>query len=62
MITVTDTKLYGVKSIIPTIFEDYRGQYIETYDTEQYKQFNVNFVQDDISISNNLLDLILLWN
>jgi dTDP-4-dehydrorhamnose 3,5-epimerase len=46
-------KLDGVKIIIPDVFEDYRGQYIETYDTEKYKEIigDMVFVQDDISIS-----------
>ena len=38
----------------PTIFEDFRGQYVETYNRSAY--FNagipIEFVQDDISVSN----------
>lgn len=38
----------------PTIFEDFRGQYVETYNRNAY--FNagipIEFVQDDISVSN----------
>ena len=46
-------KLSGVKLIIPDVFEDYRGTYIETYDTEVYKEIlgDIEFVQDDISVS-----------
>lgn len=37
----------------PTIFEDFRGSYVETYNEELYQQagINVHFVQDDISVS-----------
>lgn len=37
----------------PTIFEDYRGEYIEIYNRELYCQAGVTqeFLQDDISIS-----------
>lgn len=38
----------------PTIFEDFRGQYVETYNRNVY--FNsgipIEFIQDDISVSN----------
>lgn len=37
----------------PTIFKDFRGHYIETYNKEIYN-FNfikINFIQDDISVS-----------
>ena len=48
-----DGKLNGVKVIKPDEFEDYRGKYIETYDTAKYRDIlgDVEFVQDDISIS-----------
>ena len=51
---VEKTKLKGVKKIIPpTIFEDFRGVYIETYNEKIYNKFgiNENFIQDDVSIS-----------
>jgi dTDP-4-dehydrorhamnose 3,5-epimerase len=37
----------------PTIFEDFRGAYIETYNEELYNAagISVKFVQDDVSIS-----------
>jgi dTDP-4-dehydrorhamnose 3,5-epimerase len=45
------TKLDGVLLITPpTIFEDFRGTYIETYNKELYN-FAPEFVQDDFSIS-----------
>lgn len=51
---VSKTKLEGVLLIKPpTIFEDFRGSYIEIYNNELYKKagINVNFKQDDISVS-----------
>lgn len=53
MITVTKTQLEGVLMIQPEIFEDFRGQYVETYNEELYAKNGiwVRFVQDDISTS-----------
>ena len=53
MMQVTKTKLDGVLLIKPEIFEDWRGQYVETYNEEQYNKagITVKFVQDDISVS-----------
>ena len=51
---VTKTKLDGVLLIKPpTIFEDFRGSYVETYNEELYNKsgVTVKFVQDDISTS-----------
>ena len=52
---VEDTKLSGVKLIIPDRFEDHRGSYMELYDSEKFnsnpKLQTIEFVQDDISIS-----------
>ena len=50
---VSKTKLDGVLLIKPEIFEDWRGQYVETYNEEQYNKagITVKFVQDDISVS-----------
>lgn len=48
------TKLDGVLLITPpTIFEDHRGAYVETYNKELYKLAGVDleFIQDDISTS-----------
>jgi len=48
--TLTD-KL-GIAVIQPDIFYDYRGEYIETWNVENYKVFkDVTFKQDDISTS-----------
>ena len=51
---VRKTKLPGVLLIDPpTIFDDFRGSYIETYNARLYKERGVNqdFIQDDISTS-----------
>lgn len=52
-ITVSDTNLDGVLLIKPSVFEDHRGIYVETYNTEDYHKNNIkiNFVRDDISTS-----------
>jgi dTDP-4-dehydrorhamnose 3,5-epimerase len=51
---VSKTKLDGVLLIKPpTIFEDFRGTYVELYNEDLYLNSGiaVKFVQDDISIS-----------
>lgn len=51
---VSKTKLDGVLLIKPpTIFEDLRGTYVETYNEKLYTKagINVKFVQDDIAVS-----------
>jgi dTDP-4-dehydrorhamnose 3,5-epimerase len=51
---VSQTKLDGVLLIEPpTIFEDFRGTYVETYNEQLYNEVGiaVQFVQDDISVS-----------
>ena len=47
------TKLDGVLLIKPEIFEDFRGQYVETYNEDLYKAkgINIKFIQDDIATS-----------
>ncbi|MGA7936711.1 MAG: dTDP-4-dehydrorhamnose 3,5-epimerase family protein [Kovacikia sp.] len=48
------TKLDGILRITPpTIFEDFRGTYVETYNEHLYQEagITVKFVQDDISVS-----------
>ncbi len=50
----TKTKLDKVLLIKPpTIFEDFRGAYVELYNENIYHEagINVKFIQDDISIS-----------
>ena len=51
---VAKTTLEGVLSVRPsTIFEDFRGTYVETYNKRLYDEagIDVKFVQDDISTS-----------
>ncbi|MFO0753193.1 MAG: dTDP-4-dehydrorhamnose 3,5-epimerase family protein [Thermodesulfovibrionales bacterium] len=50
---VTATRLDGVLLIKPQVFEDHRGEYIETYNEELYRKSGITaaFVQDDISVS-----------
>ena len=51
---VKKTKLDGVLLIKPpTIFEDFRGTYVEIYNEKLYTEagIRVKFVQDDISVS-----------
>ena len=52
---VLDTPLDGVKLVMPaTNFLDFRGRYLEIYNTDLYKssQISIDFIQDDVSISN----------
>lgn len=53
MIEISKTNLEGVLLIKPDIFEDFRGQYVESYNEELYKKngVGVKFVQDDFSVS-----------
>ena len=51
---IEKTKLSKVLKITPpTIFNDFRGNYIETYNEDIYNQngINIKFIQDDISTS-----------
>ncbi len=51
---VQTTKLEGVLLIQPpTVFEDFRGTYVETYNEQLYRDngIDVDFIQDDISVS-----------
>ena len=51
---VTKTRLEDVLLIKPpTIFNDFRGTYVETYNEKLYTEAGINakFVQDDISVS-----------
>lgn len=51
---VSKTKLDGVLLIKPpTVFNDFRGSYVETYNEKLYTEagINIKFVQDDISVS-----------
>jgi dTDP-4-dehydrorhamnose 3,5-epimerase len=50
---VEKTKLRGVLLIKLDVFEDFRGQYVETYNEHLYREngIEVKFLQDDISVS-----------
>lgn len=50
---VEKTNLNGVLLIMPKIYEDFRGSYVETYNEEEYAANGIpqHFVQDDISTS-----------
>ncbi len=50
---VQATNLEGVLLIKPHIFEDFRGEYVETYNEEEYRKHGIDcqFIQDDISVS-----------
>ena len=51
---IKNSDLLGVKVITPpTIFEDFRGAYVETYNERIYKENGItqNFIQDDVSVS-----------
>lgn len=50
---ITDCDLSGVKLIELDLFKDFRGTYQETYNFNEYRDngLNIDFVQDDISIS-----------
>lgn len=51
---IEKTNLTGVLLITPpTIFEDFRGEYIEIYNKEIYQKngIEIDFIQDDISVS-----------
>ena len=49
---VKDTKLWGVKEIVPERFCDFRGTYLELYDSKKFETVtDKKFVQDDISVS-----------
>jgi len=53
---ISKTKLEGVLVIKPpTIFEDFRGTYVEIYNQDLYNKasIKVKFIQDDISTSSN---------
>lgn len=52
-VTVSKTDLDGVLLIIPSIFKDHRGTFVETYNLDDYLRNNIkiNFIRDDISTS-----------
>src|SRR4051812_35452825 len=51
---VNRTQLDGVLQVTPpTLFEDFRGTYVETYNQKLYKEAGIHpdFCQDDLSVS-----------
>ena len=50
---IFDTSLSGVLLIEQDVFEDHRGEYVETYNEALFAEhgITVGFVQDDISVS-----------
>jgi dTDP-4-dehydrorhamnose 3,5-epimerase len=50
---VHKTNLKGVLQIKLDVFEDFRGEYVETYNEALYAEngIDVKFIQDDISVS-----------
>ncbi|HHT9145698.1 MAG TPA: dTDP-4-dehydrorhamnose 3,5-epimerase [Candidatus Wunengus sp. YC61] len=50
---INKTKLEGVLLVKLDFFEDFRGEYIETYNEKLYREngIDIRFVQDDISVS-----------
>ena len=53
MLQVEETTLKGVYLVKPSVQEDRRGNYYETYNEKEYKAagLTAEFVQDDISLS-----------
>ncbi|MBP7215987.1 MAG: dTDP-4-dehydrorhamnose 3,5-epimerase family protein [Candidatus Omnitrophica bacterium] len=53
MIEVVKTKLAGVLLIKPSVFLDFRGEYVETFNKQLYAQqgVDISFVEDDVSMS-----------
>jgi dTDP-4-dehydrorhamnose 3,5-epimerase len=52
-VKIKKTTLDDVLLIKLDVFEDHRGEYIETYNEELYRKkgINIKFIQDDISVS-----------
>lgn len=52
-ITVTTCEIDGLYEITPTVFEDTRGYFMETYNYQDFKEagIDVQFVQDNQSAS-----------
>lgn len=50
---VVQTELPGVLVVQPTVFDDFRGEYVETWNDAEYRKNGIDatFVQDDISVS-----------
>lgn len=50
---IHETRLAGVRRIVPQAFTDHRGHYVELFDRENYHEVcgGLTFVQDDVSVS-----------
>ena len=48
---VEKSRVLGLSIIVPDVFEDCRGEYVETWNKRDYEHFGVEWVQDDISVS-----------
>lgn len=50
---VTETRLPGVLLLEPRVFRDERGQFLESWNQDRYRQLGVpgRFVQDNLSVS-----------
>ena len=46
-----DPEIEGLIVFEPEVFYDIRGEYINTYNCVDYKFLNVDFLEDDISVS-----------
>lgn len=48
-----DTKIEGLLAFQPNVYKDHRGYFLETFNSDRYKEFglDVQFVQDNISSS-----------
>ena len=53
LLKVETTKISGLKLIVPVVFEDYRGSYTETYDSNNWAEVTNNtvFIADGVSVS-----------
>ena len=60
---VKDTEIPGVKLVVPRIFRDGRGYFVETYNAERYKAAGImaDFVQDNESCSSKGVVRGLHW-
>ena len=54
MIKIHNTDIYGVKLIVPEVFNDKRGYFFESFNSSQFNigRQNLLFVQDNESLSN----------
>jgi len=54
MRVIRDTTIHGCKHILPDVFYDFRGEYVETWNKSEYREVlpvGTEFVQDDFSLS-----------